>query len=129
MRKIKVFKIIIAILIAITLFITFSQNSLALNYDIGNKFEGKGDKGNATNTVAGLIGKTINAFQVFAAGFSIIMLIFVAVRWIGASPSGKAQMAKSIRYYIIGAIIIFAAIGLLQIVKNFTNGSFNKQFK
>lgn len=128
MKKTKIFKVIIVMLIAITLFIVFSQNSFALNYDISTKFSNTGDKGNATNTISGIFGKTINIVQVFGAGFAIIMLVVLAIRWIGAAPSGKAQIAKSARYYIIGAIFIFAAIGLLQIVKNFTNGSINKQF-
>ena len=54
-------------------------------------------------------------------GIAIIMLIVIAIRWMGSSPSGKAQMGKTVRYYIAGAIFIFAAVGILQIVKNFSD--------
>ena len=55
------------------------------------------------------------------------MLVILGIRWIYASPSGKAEIAKGSRYYILGAILIFSAVGLLQIVKNFTRGSIGSQ--
>lgn len=127
MKKTKIFKIIISILIAITLLTIFTQNALALNFDISNKFDGQKDKGNATNTITEIIGKGINVIQVVGMGVAIIMLIVIGIKWIGASPSSKAQIAKTARYYIMGAIFIFTAMGLLQIVKNFTNKSIVKQ--
>ena len=124
MTQKKIFKIIISILIAITLFTAFTQNSFALGgREIDSVFDGKTDKSDATNTVTKILGATINLFQIFGTGFAIIMLVVLVIKWIGASPSGKAEIAKSSRYYIIGAIFIFAAVGLLQIVKTFTKKS------
>jgi len=91
--------------------------------DIGNKFEGTGDQSNATNTATTLAGKVINIVQVAGAGIAILMLVILGIKWIGASPEGKAQIMKSSRYYVLGAILIFAAVGLLQIIKNFTEKS------
>ncbi|MBR2290106.1 MAG: hypothetical protein IJ867_05890 [Clostridia bacterium] len=125
MKKTLVLKIVVAVLIAITLLVAFSQNSFALHQDIGNRFVGTGDQSNATNEVAGLTGRVINITQVIAAGFAIIMLVVLGIRWMYAAPSGKAQIAKSSRYYILGAILIFAAVGLLQIVKTFTGAAIN----
>lgn len=122
MKKTKILKIIIAILIAITVFVAFAQNASALTIDL-NQFDNETDKSNVTRTSADILGKAINILQVFGAGFAIIMLVVIGIRWMGASPSGKAQYAKTSRYYIIGAVFIFAAIGLLQIVKTFTKQS------
>ena len=127
MTKREVLKIIISILIVITLIMLLSQNVFALNYDISKKFDGTGDKSNATSEVSSFIGSTINIIQVVGAGFSILMLVILGIRWIYASPSGKAEIAKGSRYYILGAILIFSAVGLLQIVKNFTRGSIGSQ--
>lgn len=122
MKKTKVLKIIIAILIAITLFTAFTQKvSASFNIDI-NALEAEKDKGNATNTAADLTGKVLNWIQVFGLGFALIMLVVIGIRWIGAAPSGKAQIAKTARYYVLGVVLIIAAIGLLQIVKSFTSG-------
>jgi hypothetical protein len=83
-------------------------------------FDNKLDQGDTTNTVATILGKVINFIQVIGAGIAIIILIVIAIKWIYSAPEGKAQIAKSARMYILGTILIFAAIGLLQIVKNFT---------
>ena len=57
-------------------------------------------------------------------GFAIIMLVVIAIKWVYASPSGKIQMAKTIRYYILGAIVIFAAATFLEIAKKFALSAF-----
>jgi hypothetical protein len=83
------------------------------------------DKSNSTNTVATILGKTINFIQVIGAGISIIILIVIAIKWMYSAPEGKAQIAKVARIYILGVILIFAATGLLQIIKNFALKNIN----
>jgi len=118
------FKIIIALLVATIVFLILTQPCFALGgRDISNMFANTKDEGNATNTVAGFMSKVINFAQVLGMGIAIIMLIVLAIRWIGSAPSGKAQIAKSSRYYIAGAIFIFAAVAILQIIKSFATKS------
>ena len=47
------------------------------------------------------------------------MLMFLGIKYITASPDGKAEIKKSATQYVVGAVILFAASGILQIVKNF----------
>ena len=125
MIKSKLYKVIIAILISIVIFMAFSQNSFALKNDISTMFKGTGDKSEATNTATEVLGKVLNITQVIGMGVAIIMLVVIGIRWMYTSPSGKAQMAKTIKYYILGAVLIFAAAGLIEIVKKFIGGSVN----
>lgn len=120
MKKTKILKILVSVLLIITLLMLFTQNSFASFVDL-SKFDNAKDKSDATKTVSKILGSLINVVQVVAMGVAIIMLIVLGIKWVYESPSGKAQLAKSARYYIIGAFIIFAAVGLLQIIKNFTN--------
>ena len=53
MKHSKSFKIIIAILIAITLFLAFSQNSFALSYNIDNK---------SKNVIEIIVGKYLHSW-------------------------------------------------------------------
>ena len=126
MTKSKVIKIIVAVLVATTLFIMLTQNSFCMVGDISTKFDGQLDKRNATKTVADIMGKTINFIQVIGMGVAIVMLVVIGIKWIGASPSGKAEMKKTVIYYVIGVIFIFAAMGLLQIIKTFSNANIGK---
>ena len=49
------------------------------------------------------------------------MLIVLAIKYISAAPSDKADIKKSATAYIIGAVVLFAASGVIQIIKNFAN--------
>lgn len=127
MSKNKLFKIIIAVLIAIALFVVLTQNSFSTSFvgDISNKFNGRLDKSDATNTVGTIIAKAINVLQVIGMGVAILMLVITGIRWVGASPSGKANLKKESTYYVMGAVFIFAAMGLLEIIKRFSNATVN----
>jgi type IV secretory pathway VirB2 component (pilin) len=52
-------------------------------------------------------------------GVAIIMLIVLAIQYIAASPEGKAEVKKNATVYIVGAIILFAASGILGIIRRF----------
>ena len=47
------------------------------------------------------------------------MLIVLAIKYISAAPSDKAEIKKHAVVYVVGAIVLFAASGILQIIKNF----------
>ena len=48
---------------------------------------------------------------------AVIMLIVLAIKYVSAAPSEKADIKKSAIVYVIGAVLLFAATGVLQLVK------------
>ncbi len=119
----KVMKIVIALLIATLLVMTLSQVVLAEGFDPANDnlstmFQGKDNSG-ASEAAGNIIGSIINIAQVIGAGVAIIMLIVLAIQYIAASPEGKAEIKKNSTIYIVGAIILFAASGILGIIRKF----------
>lgn len=54
-------------------------------------------------------------------GVAIIMLIVMAIKYISAAPSEKAEIKKGVTIYIVGAIVLFAASGILGIIKGFAS--------
>ena len=60
----------------------------------------------------------IYIIQIIAFAATVIMLIFVGIKFLTASPEGKAEIKKTAVIYIVGAVLLFAATGILQIVKN-----------
>ena len=122
MKNNKLFKFLFIILIGITLITFFEQNSFADSDfvgDIKTKFNNSVDNSDASNKLQKFGSSIINITQVIGIGVAILMLVFLSIQWLYASPSGKADLAKNIRYYILGAIFIFSAMGLLEIVKKF----------
>lgn len=51
----------------------------------------------------------------YAAAF--ILLIVLGVKWLIAAPDAKADMKKSAIVYVVGAIMVFAAGAILQVIR------------
>ena len=49
---------------------------------------------------------------------AVVMLVVLAIKYISAAPNDKAEIKKHAVVYIVGAIVLFAASGILQIIKN-----------
>lgn len=67
-------------------------------------------------------GKIIGVLQVVATIVAIAVLLFVGIKFLLASPSEKANIKGMLIPYLIGAILIFATVPILQIIRGFTEG-------
>ena len=121
--KNKTIKIVALILMAIVLVASLAQGVFAtegvqdgLRLD---QFDGKGDSSGASDSFTRIIGAIISIVQIIGTGVAIIMLIVLAIKYISAAPGDKADIKKHAVVYIVGAIVLFAATGILGIVKNF----------
>ncbi len=125
----KSMKAIALILIAILAIACLSQVVLASEKKVDglnlNQFDGKGDAGKASDAVTNIIGSIINIVQIVGTGVAIIMLVVLAIKYISAAPGDKADIKKHAVVYIVGAVVLFAATGILQIVKNFASSNIN----
>ena len=68
------------------------------------------------NTMAGQI---LGIVQVIGMAVAVIMLIVLAIKYISAAPSDKAEIKKHAVVYVVGAVVLFAASGILEIVQQF----------
>ena len=109
MKVSKLTKIISILLIAITVLSAFS---MVLGASIPTPSEPSNMK--PVNDVIGIV---IFVIQAIAFAAAVIMLIFVGIKFITASPEGKAEIKKIAIIYIVGAILLFAATGILEIIK------------
>lgn len=79
-----------------------------------------GDQSTTTATkFQGILNVILGIVQVIGIAIAVIMLIVLAIKYISAAPSDKADIKKSATAYIIGAVVLFAASGVIQIIKNF----------
>ena len=112
----------IAILLAIVLAVSLTGSVFATQNDDPysvDQFTNKDSSGAATS-VTNILGAIINVIQIIGTGVAIIMLIVVAIKYISAAPGDKAEIKKHAVVYVVGAIVLFAATGILQIVKKFS---------
>ena len=106
MMKKNVIKIISCTLI-ILLFINIStveatsvigdiQNNMKTNTSVSNSVVSTG------KTVMGVL-------DIIATGIAILMLLYIAIKYMMSAPEGKAEYKKTATVYAIGAVIIFIA--------------------
>lgn len=61
------------------------------------------------------------------AGVAIVMLLWLAIKYMTAAPDEKANIKKTATIYIIGAVLLFAASGVLGLIRGFGEGLFSEE--
>ncbi len=74
-------------------------------------------KPNGADNVENIAGNVIYVIQVIAFAAGVIMLMFLGIKFVTASPEGKAEIKKSAVIYLVGAVLLFAAGGVLSLVR------------
>lgn len=115
MMKIITVLIMIAMVISMISTVVFATPDETLKSLTGNT----GAAGGITTTANNIIG----VVQVICYAAAVVMLVILGVKFITASPEGKAEIKKSAIQYVIGAIIVFAAGTLLGIISNVSNSA------
>ena len=106
MMKKNVIKIISCTLI-ILLFITISTvEATSVIGDIQNNMK---QNTSVSNSVVST-GKTVmGVLDIIATGIAILMILYIAIKYMMSAPEGKAEYKKTATVYEIGAVIIFIA--------------------
>ena len=109
--------IIILSIICIT---TVSATSI-----IGELDSNKNNMTDAGKSV-GETGKTIvAAIKIIGTGIAILMLLYIAIKYMVVAPSEKAEFKKTAVVYAIGAVVLFAAPRLVELVMDVSQGLSN----
>ncbi len=111
---------IVAVLLAVAIVAALTGSVFATGDININAFKETKDTSGASESITNIIGALINIIQIVGSGVAIIMLIVLAIKYISAAPGDKADIKKHAVVYVVGAIVLFAATGILQIIKNFS---------
>ena len=127
MNKNKVIKLLAVLFIVAIVVFTFTNSVFAIGPDAnyGGELDpesvtGKTDNP-AGNSVAKMVGVVISVTQIIAIGVAVIMLAVLAIKYMSAAPNDKAEIKKHAVVYVVGAIVLFGATGILQIIKQFAD--------
>ena len=122
--KNKTIKIIVALLLIATIGIMISQSTFASTayqgWDTYNKDAIKpSDSTGVSESIGNMAIAILSVVQVVGMAVAVIMLIVLAIKYISAAPSDKAEIKKHAVVYVVGAVVLFAATGIMEIIKNF----------
>ena len=108
----KVTKIISIILVVMTILSAFSMVFATSGPSIPTPSDVTG-----SSDISNIAGGVIYVIQIIAFAAAVIMLIFVGIKFITASPEAKAEIKKTAVIYIVGAILLFGASGVLALIQ------------
>ena len=115
---IKVLATVLLAVILVASIVTVANATSASSISAGTMFASAKDNTGTAGTVNTILGTLITVVQVIGVGVAIIMLIVLAIKYISAAPGDKAEIKKHAVVYVVGAVVLFAASGILGIIKN-----------
>lgn len=75
-----------------------------------------------SDTISNTTNAILSTVQLVGTAVAVIMIMVIAIKYFSAAPGEKAELKKKLVVYIVGAVILFAATGIIQIVKVFGTG-------
>ena len=114
MKKRKIISVFITF--AVILF-SFSQIAFAAGWTSQVNPNGGAGTSEATKAMNIIIG----IFQAVAVGVAAVMLIALAIKYMSSAPGEKAEIKKHAIVYVVGAVVLFAASGILGIIQRFAS--------
>ncbi len=88
-----------------------SENDFAKQY-----LQGGGENNDITRKIGGIGNTILSIFQAVGTIIAVIMLVWLGIKYIMASPDGKAEIKKQAFAYILGALLLFGASWIVPII-------------
>lgn len=113
----------IIIIISVILIFTFCNTAFADGgvFDDTSRYDVTDEE--IETTTINFLANIIDVVQIVCVGISIIVMIVLAIKYMGAAPDGKAEIKKNMVTYGIGAVIVFSAASLIDIIVKFFVGN------
>lgn len=110
-------------ILTIALAVVFLMNNIVL----AAAFDGYGNITASSSTLQGcmstITGSILGIVQTIGMAVAIIMLVVLAIKYISAAPNDKAEIKKHAVVYIVGAIVLFAASGIVGLIKTWSSST------
>ncbi len=108
----KIIKIIyiLSIILIIGMIITKCVYGVSLPSNLSDIYN------NSDPTISNIGSQVLWVVQIVLYTAALIILMFAGVKYMMASPEGKAEIKKKMIYLSIGGVLLFAAGGIIKIV-------------
>ena len=121
--KTKCLKIVYVLLVILCINFIFGNlyiaNASALSQEL-TQLDNSTDNTNASEKARSITDTVLIAVQVIGVAVALIMLGILGAKYMIAAPGDRADIKKSAWVYLLGAIIIFGAAGILRLIQMFS---------
>lgn len=105
-------------MVLIVLFVMMSLSTVVFGLTDKISSIGAGSSSAATGKVEELGGKVVSILQVIGIVVAIVVLLILGIKYMMGSAEEKAEYKKTMIPYVIGAILLFAATTIVNMVYN-----------
>lgn len=113
--------ILIAMIVLLTLSLITTVDA-SMSQTIRDDFKGN-ENPTGSAPIVQIISAVLGVVRTAGAAVAVIILMTIAAKYIMASAGDRADIKKYAVNYVIGAIILFGAAGILGVVQNFVKAS------
>lgn len=117
-KSVKIYKILILIICICIIFLNVPLCSEVTSYSVKDKFTGEVDN-KLVSPVTTILSTILIVARMIGVGIAIIILTYIGAKFMLASPSERASIKQYSINYIVGAVILVGASGILTIVQQF----------
>lgn len=122
----KVMLIVLLILFAVSTYYSVFATGYS-SIDIGTIVDNANEASGAGSSMMKIIKALLTVVQVIASGIAVIMIIVLAIKYMSSAPNEKADIQKSATAYIVGAVVLFSASGIIGIIRRFSEANVNNK--
>ena len=75
----------------------------------------------ARDSITSFVGQIVGILQVVGTVIAVLILVVLGIKYMMGSAEEKAEYKKTMMPYLVGALLIFAAVTIANMVYNFTS--------
>ena len=113
-RTVKIMSIILLAVVVLSTVLTVTNYALVSPSEVGSAI----NDSIGASEITSLGGKIIGALRIFGVVASVLILVVLGIKYMMASPEGKADYKSNMVPYIVGAVLIFGATQVASLVYN-----------
>ena len=125
MKKIISSILIISVILILCSFNITYATDITDGTSVISAMEGSSDMSSSDNSIGDIINTVIGLLQVAGTGIAVVVVSFLGIKYLLASPSEKADTKKSILPIVIGCVLLFGAVNLMAAVSDFADKALN----
>lgn len=115
MKNISMKKVLVFLLVAL---LVVSLSSVCFAKVVVNPNDFTPNAGEAETPIMEVANLVLGVIQVIGVAVAVAMLVVLAIKYISAAPAEKADIKKSAFIYVVGALLLFGGVAVLNIIQN-----------
>ena len=113
-KSMRILTVLMVVIVALN-----AVSMVSADYIKDGGFTPAGTQSTAADSIGTVMNNILGIVQVVGIAIAVIMLIVLAIKYISSAPNDKAEIKKHAVVYVIGAVLLFASAGVIELLKNF----------